>query len=137
MPCLFYEAVPRTTLAVPRIATLMVEVQYTDPNKRLMPTQQQLDKTKFAGTLCSALDLVWFAKEDQEKLRSNKYSDWAGSIKELGVPEHGEHKYICDTAADYYVKVDKSPTKKFAILYPFRPFKSVDGEPEIAVSHGE
>ena len=129
----FYENTSRSICSVFRIATIMVEVQYTDPNKRLMPTQQQLDKTKFAGTLCSALDLVWFTKQDQEKLRSDKYSDWAGSIEELEVPAHGEHKYICDIVAGYYVKVDKFPTKKFAILYPFRPFKSVDGEPEIAV----
>ena len=129
----FYENTSRSICSVFRIATIMVEVQYTDPNKRLMPTQQELDKTKFAGTLCSALDLVWFTKEDREQFGLNKYNDWAGSIEQLEVPAHGEHKYICDIVAGYYAKYDKHPTKKFAILYPFRPFKSVDGEPEIAV----
>ena len=67
-------------------------------------------------------------------MNSDKYYDWAGSVNKLDDPKHGvEHKYICGIVAGYYIKIDKSPTKKFAILYPFRPFKSVDGEPEIAV----
>ena len=45
-------------MSSPRNAGFRVEVKHTDPNERLFPTQQQLDNTKFTGTLLSALDLV-------------------------------------------------------------------------------
>ena len=130
----FYECVSRSILTVPRIAGIRIEVKHTDPKERFMPTQQTHDNTKFMGTLCSALDLLWVTKRDLDKLQSDKYGDWAGSVKELPEPHlGGEHKYICDIVAGYYIKTVNKPTKKFAILYPFRPFKSLDGEPEIAV----
>ena len=83
------------------------------------------------GTLLSSVDVVWFT-EDDNKTKSS-YADWAGSIKELKSPEHGVHKYFSDIVPGYYVKLDTSETKKYAVMYVYRPFKSVSLEPEIMV----
>ena len=48
-------------------------------------------------------------------------------------PHLASTKYINDIVPGYYVKIDTSLTKKYAVLYVHRPFKSVDGEPQIMV----
>ena len=127
-----YEKEPRTIVFVPRIAPAdKVNVVHIDPNERMFPTEHQYDPSRFLGTLCSAVDLVWFTEDDKESKSS--YADWAGSIEELSTPEHGVHKYFSDIVPGYYVKVDSSETKKYAVLYVYRPFKSHDLEPEIMV----
>ena len=127
-----YEKEPRTIVFVPRIAPAdKVNVVHIDPNERMFPTEHQYDPSRFLGTLMSAVDLVWFTEDDKESKSS--YADWAGSIEELSTPEHGVHKYFSDIVPGYYVKVDSSETKKYAVLYVYRPFKSHDLEPEIMV----
>ena len=127
-----YEKEPRTIVFVPRIAPAdKVNVVHIDPNERMFPTEHQYDPSRFLGTLMSAVDLVWFTEDDNESKSS--YADWAGSIEELSTPEHGVHKYFSDIVPGYYVKVDSSETKKYAVLYVYRPFKSHDLEPEIMV----
>jgi hypothetical protein len=76
----------------------------------MFPSEHKADHGRFMGTLCSALDLVWFTEEDHAS-KSN-YADWAGSIDELPVPGFGIHKYINDIVPGYYVKIDSSETKK-------------------------
>ena len=127
----FYEKEPRTIVFVPRIAPARSDIVHIDPNERMFPTQHKFDPGRFLGTLCSAVDLVWFTEEDNASKSS--YEDWAGSIEELSTPEFGVHKYFSDIVPGYYVKVDTSDTKKYAVLYVYRPFKSADGEPEIVV----
>ena len=90
-----------------------------------------MNPNRFAGTLLSAVDLVSFTEKDHSS-KSN-YEDWAGKIGKLDVPEFGIHPYINDIVPGYYVKTDSSDTKKYAVLYPYRPLRSVDGEPEIVV----
>ena len=128
----FYEGFSRSIVFVPRIAPFRSNIDHISPNERLFPTEHKADSGRFYGTLLSALDLVWFTEEDH-KTKSN-YADWAGSIiDELPEPEFGIHKYINDIVPGYYVKIDSSETKKYAVLYAYRPFKSADGEPEIVV----
>ena len=127
----FYEGFSRSIVFVPRVAPFRSDIDHISPNERLFPTEHKADSGRFYGTLLSAVDLVWFTEEDHET-KSN-YADWAGSIDELPEPEFGIHKYINDIAPGYYVKIDSSETKKYAVLYAYRPFKSADGEPEIIV----
>ena len=37
--------------------------------------------------------------------------------------------YTNDIAPGYYVKIDSKETKKYGVMFVYRPFKSVDGEP--------
>ena len=127
-----YEREPRSIVFVPRIAPAdKVNFSNIDPNDRMYPTEHQQDTGRFLGTLLSSVDVVWFT-EDDNKTKSS-YADWAGSIEELSTPEHGVHKYFSDIVPGYYVKMDSSETKKYAVLYVYRPFKSHDLEPEIMV----
>ena len=127
-----YEAEPRSIVFVPRIAPAdKVNFSNIDPNERMYPTEHQQDTGRFLGTLLSSVDVVWFT-EDDNKTKSS-YADWAGSIKELKNPEHGVHKYFSDIVPGYYVKMDTSETKKYAVMYVYRPFKSLSLEPEIMV----
>ena len=127
-----YEEEPRSILFVPRIAPAdKVNFVNIDPNDRMYPTEHQQDTGRFLGTLLSSVDVVWFT-EDDNKTKSS-YADWAGSIKELKSPEHGVHKYFSDIVPGYYVKLDTSETKKYAVMYVYRPFKSLSLEPEIMV----
>ena len=128
----FYEGAPHSIVFVPRIAPFRSNADHISPNERLFTTEHKADSGRFYGTILSALDLVWFTEEDQ-KTKSD-YADWAGSIfDDLPEPEYGYHKYINDVVPGYYVKIDTSLTKKYAVLYAYRPFKSADGEPEIVV----
>ena len=127
-----YEEEPRSIVFVPRIAPAdKVNFSNIDPNERMYPTEHQQDTGRFLGTLLSSVDVVWFT-EDDNKTKSS-YADWAGSIKELKNPEHGVHKYFSDIVPGYYVKMDTSETKKYAVMYVYRPFKSLSLEPEIMV----
>ena len=127
-----YEREPRSIVFVPRIAPAdKVNFVNIDPNERMYPTEHQHDASRFLGTLMSAVGVVWFTEDDNKSKSS--YADWAGSIKELEYPEHGVHKYFSDIVPGYYVKMDSSETKKYAVLYVYRPFKSLDLEPEIMV----
>ena len=127
-----YEGEPRSIVFVPRIAPAdKVNFANIDPNERMYPTEHQQDTSRFLGTLLSSVDVVWFT-EDDNKTKSS-YADWAGSIKELPYPEHGVHKYFSDIVPGYYVKMDTSETKKYAVMYVYRPFKSLSLEPEIMV----
>ena len=93
-----------------RLAPFRSEIDNTDPNERMFPTQHPFNPSRFTGTLLSALDLVWFTEKDSSKIN---YNDWAGSIGKLETPECGIHEYICDIVAGYYVKLDSSDTKKY------------------------
>ena len=127
-----YEREPRSIVFVPRIAPAdKVNFVNIDPNERMYPTEHQQDASRFLGTLLSSVGVVWFTEDDNKSKSS--YADWAGSIKELEYPEHGVHKYFSDIVPGYYVKMDSSDTKKYAVLYVYRPFKSLDLEPEIMV----
>ena len=125
----FYEKQKRSLCFVPRIAPARINVDNINPNQRQLPTDHKFDPARFHGVLLSALDLVWFTEKDNASKSS--YADWAGSIKKLEEPTRGVHKYFSDIVPGYYVKLDSSETKKYAVLYAFRPFKSADGEPEI------
>ena len=126
-----YQNFSRSIVFVPRIAPFRSDIVHISPNERLFPTEHKADHGRFNGTVLSAVNLVWFTEEDHAS-KSN-YADWAGSIVELPVPEFGIHKYINDIVPGYYVKIDCSETKKYAVLYVYRLFKSADGEPEIIV----
>ena len=127
-----YEREPRSIVFVPRIAPAdKVNFVNIDPNERMYPTEHQQDASRFLGTLLSSVGVVWFTEDDNKSKSS--YADWAGSIKELDYPEHGVHKYFSDIVPGYYVKMDSSETKKYAVMYVYRPFKSLDLEPEIMV----
>ena len=111
-----YEKEPRSVVFVPRIAPAdKVNIVHTDPNERMFPTEHQFHPGRFLGTPMSAVDLVWFTEEYNASKSS--YADWAGSIEELSTPERGVHKYFSDIAPGYYVKVDSSETKKYAVMY--------------------
>ena len=127
----FIERHPRSMVFVLRIAPMRRHVLNTNPNERALPTEHKADKNRFEGTLLSALDLVW-CTEDKLDI---EYKTWCNSngMDDLVIPEHGEHTYICDIVGSYYAKLDGSATKKYAILYPYRPMLSKDGEPEIKV----
>ena len=100
-----YEKDPRSIFFAPRIAHAdKCNVVHTDPNERMFPTEHQYDPSRFLGTLCSAVDVLWFTEDDKESKSS--YADWAGSIEELSTPEHGVHKYFSDIVPGYYVKMD-------------------------------
>ena len=120
----------RALVYVPRLAPFRSDIDNTDPNERMFPTQHPFNPSRFTGTLLSALDLVWSTEKDSSKI---VYGDWAGSIDKLENPEYGIHPYICDIVAGYYVKLNSNDTKKYAVLCPHRPLRSVDGEPEIVV----
>ena len=131
----FVEVYPRSIVHAVRIAPLRSHVTNTDPNERLYPTEHKADKTRFEGTLLSALDLVWCT---EDALNIN-YKNWCAAVRnemEEGVytrHEEGVHQYISDIVGGYYVKLDTSAAKKYAILYPYRPMRSPHGEPEIMV----
>ena len=127
----FYEKEDRSLCFVPRIAPARINVDNINPNERQLPTDHKFDPSRFCGVLLSALDLVWFTEKDSASKSS--YADWAGSIKKLEEPTRGVHKYFSDIVPGYYVKLDSSVEKKYAVLYAFRPFRSADGEPEIMV----
>ena len=127
----FYEKQSRSVVFVPRIGPARGNIVNINPNERMFPTQHKADSSRFHGTLCSAVDLAWFTEEDNASKPS--YTDWAGSIEKLETPTLGVHKYFSDIAPGYFVKLDSSETKKYAVLYVYRPFKSADGEPEIVV----
>ena len=55
-----YEHYSRAFAYVPRIAPACSDIDNTDPNERLFPTQHTFNANRFAGTLLSAVDLVWF-----------------------------------------------------------------------------
>ena len=117
---------------VPHIAPFRSNIDNIDPNQRIFPSEHTADPTCFAGTLLSAVDLVWFPEKDHAS--KSDYADWlAGSIGELPPPQFGIHQYINDVVPGYFVKLDSSELKKYAVLHVYRPLKSTDGEPEIVV----
>ena len=119
-----YERYPRSIVYVPRIAPARGDIVHTNPNERMFPSAHKADSGRFAGTVLSAVDIVWFTEEDHAS-KSN-CADWAGSINALPVPALGIHKYTNDIVPGYYVKIDSSETKKYGVLYVYRPFKSAD-----------
>ena len=109
----FYEGFSRSVVFVPRVAPFRSDIDHISPNERLSPTEHKADHGRFYGTVLSAVDLAWFTEEDHAS-KSN-YADWAGSIGELPEPEFGIHKHINDIVPGYYVKIDSSETKKYAV----------------------
>ena len=53
----FYERSSRAFAFVPRIAPFRCDIDNTDPNERLFPTQHTFNPNRFAGTLLLAVDL--------------------------------------------------------------------------------
>ena len=128
----FYECSSRAFAFVLRIAPFRSDIDNTDPNEHLFSTHHTFNPNRFAGTFLSAVDLVWFTEKDHSS-KSN-YEDWAGKIGKLDVPEFGIHPYINDIVPGYYVKTDSCDTKKYAVICPYRPLRSIDGEPEILLA---
>ena len=127
-----YENTSRTMFFVPRLGPAdKCNVVHTDPNERLFPTQHKYVPGTFHGTMLPGIGVVWFTEDDNKS--KSRYKDWVGSIEELETPEHGVHEYFSDIVPGYYAKVDSSDTKKYAVLYVCRPFKSYDLEPEVMV----
>ena len=78
-----YERHSRAFAFVPRIAApFRSDIDNTDPNERLFPTQYKFNANRFAGTLLSAVGFVWFKENNHSRL--SNYGDWAGSIEKLG-----------------------------------------------------
>ena len=90
----FYERFSRAIAFVPRIVPFRSGIAHIDPNQRLFPSEHTFDPTRFAGTLLSAINLVWFPEKDHAS--KSDYADWAGSIGELPPPAFGIHQYIND-----------------------------------------
>ena len=76
-----YEPHSRAFDFVPRIAPFRSDIDNTDPNERLFPSQHKFNANRFAGTLLSAVDFLWFKEKDHSRL--SNYEDWAGSIGKL------------------------------------------------------
>ena len=71
----FYERELRAIAFVPRIAPFRSNIAHIDPSQRLFPSEHTSDPTRFAGTILSSVDLVWFPEKDH--VSKSKYGDWA------------------------------------------------------------
>ena len=127
----FYERFSQAFAFVPRIAPFRSDIAHIDPNQRLFPSQHTFDPNRFAGTLLSAVDIVWFPEKGHAS--KSDYADWAGSIDQPPPPRFGIHQYTNDVVPGYYVKLDSSELNKYTVLYVYRPLKRINGEPEIVV----
>ena len=84
-----YERFSRAIIYVPRIAPFRSNIDNIDPNQRMFQSEHTGHATRFAATLLSAVDLVWFPEKDYASKLD--YADWAGSIDELPPPAIGIH----------------------------------------------
>ena len=69
----FYERYSRAIAYVPRIAPFRSNIDNIDPNQRIFPSEHKAGLTCFAGTLLSAVDLVWFPEKDHASKDRNAW----------------------------------------------------------------